>query len=801
MTKSFACFSSPYWAFLLIITLSIFFAETVIGKDQDSQYVLKQASRTENPSQSSPPSTPTTPESITDRLAGGIEAGGPIYNAGEGFSMGGKEVHRFRGGISTGQIKRLLRNRGVSGRTAHRLAQRAADGVSRTGRFLKNIGKAADRMDKIGNLAEAAGSLYEGDYVGVGQTAANTCLSGFSASGGALAGAAAGAVAGPPGAAVGAVAGAVAASYAYDKYGHPIIDSAADATARYLDSFGRQIEKDRRRLRTDLGLIGRSDLSDSPLSEQQRRTIHNEARQTLIQRIIDRVRRIPPDKIDDRINYLEKLKRRTKDPEGIKNLNMEIALLQDKRSQEPALVAISVTPSEKTIKINESVTFAATAIFNDRSTKDVTGEAVWSPGNSFTANKPGEYTVSASYKGISGTATVTVTKTLTALRISPQTSQIKIGQALTLSAVATFDDGSTKDVTGEAVWSPGNSFTANKPGEYRVTAAYKGFSAIAAIRVISGRTGPPPGQDDSNPMDSSYLAAQNLYSSRENDREQQVQNRTGQDLYSASGPRGGRPSQTTMTSRLQSGLQTIQQMGDNEKHPHTPHHPVTPPEDNATRLQEGMERMGLYSGCRDDSDCPGGKICSEGHCIDSDNNNNGTAPHQDSDYSAPTGDNDCSSSSDCPSGQVCRQGHCTKTHQDSDCRNGRCETTYCKGHDLYCSEGNSQTVKHFPKSAVDQNMDNVCDICGRPCFISREHLAHGLKTVLRGDVKCSQKPPQESRSDKPCPRHTYCYTWGKAFGRALDLDRNGICDTCGGKISGKAQIIYNVTKDFNGPCE
>ena len=72
--------------------------------------------------------------------------------------------------------------------------------------------------------------------------------------------------------------------------------------------------------------------------------------------------------------------------------------------------SLTVSPANKAVKINEAVTLKAILTNKDGTTKDVSHEAKWSPGNPFSNGDIGQYTVKASYKDLSGTAMITVVK-------------------------------------------------------------------------------------------------------------------------------------------------------------------------------------------------------------------------------------------------------------------------------------------------------------------------------------------------------------------------------------------------------
>ncbi len=146
-------------------------------------------------------------------------------------------------------------------------------------------------------------------------------------------------------------------------------------------------------------------------------------------------------------------------------------------------VSLSVVPSERTVKIRESVGFTAKAFFDDGSSEDVSGTAAWSPGSSFTAVEAGTFPITASYESVSGSATVTVTKTLVSISLVPTQRNVKINEMANFTAVAVFDDGSTEDVTDLAAWSPGSSFQSTEPGTFTITANYEGRAGAGTVTV------------------------------------------------------------------------------------------------------------------------------------------------------------------------------------------------------------------------------------------------------------------------------------------------------------------------------
>ena len=148
------------------------------------------------------------------------------------------------------------------------------------------------------------------------------------------------------------------------------------------------------------------------------------------------------------------------------------------------LLAVTIAPGTAELSIGKSASFSAVAVYSDNSARVVTGEAAWDPGSTFTATAAGTFTVTAIYQGRSAAAAVTVKEpAVTALIVSPEQSEIKAGVTVSFSAQATFEDGSSRDVTAESSWSPASSFTGREPGTFAVSAAFKGVSGTARMTV------------------------------------------------------------------------------------------------------------------------------------------------------------------------------------------------------------------------------------------------------------------------------------------------------------------------------
>jgi hypothetical protein len=148
---------------------------------------------------------------------------------------------------------------------------------------------------------------------------------------------------------------------------------------------------------------------------------------------------------------------------------------------------LKISPSETILKVGESVEFTVTGITYGGEEKDVTVEAL--SNTTFTAENTGSFSVTANYEEQTAVATITVEESDEApesISISPGETTTEIGETITFTAFALFEDGSSTNITSfEAVsWSGGtNSFEAVETGTFTVSVSYMGLSGEATITV------------------------------------------------------------------------------------------------------------------------------------------------------------------------------------------------------------------------------------------------------------------------------------------------------------------------------
>jgi parallel beta-helix repeat protein len=164
-----------------------------------------------------------------------------------------------------------------------------------------------------------------------------------------------------------------------------------------------------------------------------------------------------------------------------------------------ALVSIAINPSTATIAMGTTQQFTATGTFTDGTTQDLTQSGHWSStvatvatisdtagtmGQVSTAGT-GTTTIGISSGTVSGTATLVVNPAaLVSIAINPPTATIALGTTQQFTAMGTYTDGSTQDLTSVVTWSSSSATVAiigNTVGSYGLaTSAGQGTANITA---------------------------------------------------------------------------------------------------------------------------------------------------------------------------------------------------------------------------------------------------------------------------------------------------------------------------------
>ncbi len=178
------------------------------------------------------------------------------------------------------------------------------------------------------------------------------------------------------------------------------------------------------------------------------------------------------------------------------------------------VVSISINPAVRSVPVGTVFNYTAQAIYSDGTSKDVTAAATWLSTSTITAQvsnaigskgratalAAGTTTIQATYSGVTGTASLTVTSaTLVSVQVTPFTASVASGTPIQYRADAIYSDGTSGDVTGAATWLSTVPSVANvsdaggskgrvttiKAGTTTLRATYKGTSGEATLTVTS----------------------------------------------------------------------------------------------------------------------------------------------------------------------------------------------------------------------------------------------------------------------------------------------------------------------------
>lgn len=182
------------------------------------------------------------------------------------------------------------------------------------------------------------------------------------------------------------------------------------------------------------------------------------------------------------------------------------------------IVSIQVDPTSNTLAAGTTQQYQATALFSDGSSRNVTLDpgTTWSSTNmgvasvgnagfnkgQVTAIAAGSTQIRATYGGVTGTASLTVTSaTIVSISINPSFANVPSGVTFPYSATAIYSDGSSRDVTATATWSSSNGAVAAvsnalgskgqaqtfSAGTTTITATQSGVSGKATLNVTSAK--------------------------------------------------------------------------------------------------------------------------------------------------------------------------------------------------------------------------------------------------------------------------------------------------------------------------
>src|SRR5215469_2690902 len=169
-------------------------------------------------------------------------------------------------------------------------------------------------------------------------------------------------------------------------------------------------------------------------------------------------------------------------------------------SSSRSLQSIQVAPNSPSVALGQDQQFAAVGHYTDGSSKDITASVVWATSNTGIAtisglgvarsSAVGSATISATLSGVTGFGTLTVTKAiLVSIAITPANPVLLLGTLQQFTAIGTFSDHSTQDITGSVAWvSSDGSIVSIDGGGLGAALALGSLTISAASGPISGST-------------------------------------------------------------------------------------------------------------------------------------------------------------------------------------------------------------------------------------------------------------------------------------------------------------------------
>lgn len=155
------------------------------------------------------------------------------------------------------------------------------------------------------------------------------------------------------------------------------------------------------------------------------------------------------------------------------------------------LTSISIAPASVTVPKGIARQFTATGSYSDGSIADLTSTATWASSELAVATVGatgraatigvGTASITATVGSVSGAGTLTVTvPELVSVAVSPDRVSAPKGTARQFTAIGTYTDSSTADLTSSAAWSSANTTIATVDASGHATALVLGTTTIVA---------------------------------------------------------------------------------------------------------------------------------------------------------------------------------------------------------------------------------------------------------------------------------------------------------------------------------
>ncbi len=163
------------------------------------------------------------------------------------------------------------------------------------------------------------------------------------------------------------------------------------------------------------------------------------------------------------------------------------------------ITSIAVAPANPNIPLGIAQQFAAMGTFSDGSTQDVTGVVTWKSSITSIASitvsglatglNIGTTNISATIGATSGSTPLTVNAAnLASIAITPANGSIAQGTTTQLTATGTFNDGGTRNLTRQVIWSSSDTTVATVSSGGGATGQPRGSSG-SGITIITATLG------------------------------------------------------------------------------------------------------------------------------------------------------------------------------------------------------------------------------------------------------------------------------------------------------------------------
>lgn len=193
---------------------------------------------------------------------------------------------------------------------------------------------------------------------------------------------------------------------------------------------------------------------------------------------------------------------------GVTNISAAVGSVSGSTSASvtpAALHSLAITPALPTVAVGLTQQFTATGTFTDGTVQDLTLTVQWTsdnvssatvtPAGLATAVNIGTANVSATSGSVSSSAVMTVSPAvLESLSISPTNSSVPSGTTQQFTAMGTFSDGTTQDLTSTTAWTSDSDLvklsatglaTTSGSGSATITATSAGVSGSTSLTITA----------------------------------------------------------------------------------------------------------------------------------------------------------------------------------------------------------------------------------------------------------------------------------------------------------------------------